>query len=65
MVCMNVDFKAVTLLLTRSAEERQQVLNTGDFVPPVRGAALPRPPPTPPALHSACGPALRSLPRTC
>ena len=43
LVSLLVNFKAATLLLTRSAEERQQVLDTGDFVPPVRDPLLPPP----------------------
>ena len=39
LLVLLVNFKAVSLLLTRSAEERQQLLDTGDFVPPVRVAA--------------------------
>ena len=42
LVGLNVSFKAVALLLTRSAEERRQLLDTNDFVPPVRA-----PPPLP------------------
>ena len=66
-----VNFKAVTLLLARSAEERKQLLDTGDFVPPVRGAAPSSPhpahntrkhrPPLARAPHSACGPGLPAL----
>ena len=43
LVSILVNFKAVALLLTRSAEERKQLLDTGDFVPPVSVAA-PLPP---------------------
>ena len=38
-----VNYKATALLLARSVEERKQLLDTGDFVPPVRVAA-PLPP---------------------
>ena len=66
------NYKATALLLARSAEERKQLLDTGDFVPPVRVAAPLPPPrcrarthaPTPSAPHSARGLTLRSLP-TC
>ena len=40
------NYKATALLLARSVEERKQLLDTGDFVPPVRVAA-PLPPPLP------------------